>query len=245
MIVRMGKRRRSRRSETRHATGWVTGALLCALGLGAIGLSVAAFQSASPPAALAEYTPRPAPTQTTSPRAVFIGDSYTADSSGWVTPAATAMGWRPMNYAVGGTGYVATGSGAGAGTYTDAIAAHQSINPTYVIISGGRNDNGQVTAEAVTAAITQAQAQWPAAQIIVTSMLWDDDPAPSWFDQSWLTIRDASTAAGATFLDLGQPLAGRTDLLVADGIHPSPAGGQAIADAFVQAWTAAGLPISQ
>ena len=51
----------------------------------------------------------------------------------------------------------------------------------------------------------------------------------------------AASAAGAKYVDLGQPLAGREDFVIEDGVHPADAGYAAIAAAFTQAWDASGL----
>lgn len=189
----------------------------------------------------------PATPAAASPVALFIGDSYSAGAGAsapalrWTTLASGELGWVESNHALGGTGYVKTSGVEGCGldycgTYGEVIDGIEGVAPNIVVISGGRNDgpvdDHQATVEAT---IRSAQSQWPAAQIIVSSPVWDDDAAPQWLAASIATVRAAASATGATFVDLGQPLAGRSDLLVEDGVHPNDAGYAALAATFTSA----------
>jgi len=203
-------------------------------------------------ASVGEYTAKPVPMPTSSPRPVtlFIGDSYSAgagasaEAKRWTTLSSKDLGWSEVNAALGGTGYLATAGKDGCGldycgTYLEAIAGVEKAEPDVIVISGGRNDNARLTQEVVEETIRSATARWPEARVVVTSPLWDDDEPPVWLSDSVDRVRDAAAATGVTFLDLGQPLADRGDYLSDDGVHPDDAGYAAIANAFVGAWRAA------
>ena len=76
----------------------------------------------------------------------------------------------------------------------------------------------------------------PDARIIATSPIWDDDPAPVELTAVRHAVRSAVTAVGGTYLDLGDPLLGHPELVAEDGVHPTDAGHQALADAFHTAY---------
>ena len=194
-------------------------------------------------------TPEPEPVSV-----LFIGDSYSAGagasapSARWTTIASNELGWIENNEARGGTGYVATAGVNGCGieycpTYGEVIRDEADLTPSIVVISGGRNDGAQPDYQAmVESTIREAQAKWPGAAVVVTSPIWDDDAAPAWMTASIAAVQAAAAAAGAVYLDIGQPLAGNADLVIAgDGVHPSDAGYAAIAAAFTAAWATTGL----
>lgn len=186
----------------------------------------------------------PTPTAEAPQTALFIGDSYTAGAGGdgtrWTALASEQLGWVEVNEGRGGTGYVQSAGPEGCGleycpTYAEVIGAVET-DPNVVVISGGRNDGAPENyASSVVAVIEAAKSRWPEARIIVTSPLWDDDPTPDWFPATVDAVRSAAEATGVEFADLGQPLAGRADLLSPDSIHPNPAGYEAITAAFVAA----------
>lgn len=227
------------------------------IGAVVVGLSVAALQPRAPAVSAQDRVVPSAEDfaaddeRVVFPDVLFIGDSYTAGTGAtskaerWTTLVADQLDWFEFNHGYGGTGYVVTAGRDGCGadycpSYPEAIAAVTDVEPGIIVISGGRNDGERAPdySAAITATIQAAQTRWPEAQIVVTSPLWDDDPVPAWFPETITAARDAATATGATWVDLGQPLAGRTDFLVSDGVHPNDAGYAAIAAAFVAAWPA-------
>lgn len=212
----------------------------------------------------ADYTAQPRPNVTFIPKGtveapapptvLFIGDSYSAGAGAsapelrWTTLASAEHGWSEQNRALGGTGYVKTAGPEGCGldycgTYREVIDGVTDTSPDIVIVSGGRNDGQPAATYAQTVADTIAavRAKWPETQIVVTSPIWDDDAPPRWFGDVIAATQSAAASSGATWLDLGQPLAGDAALVVEDSIHPSDAGYAAIAAAFTQAWNVAGL----
>lgn len=232
--------------------GLLLGVLIIAA-MGLWGISSVAARDAAPVSTHKPWTPPPADPDPVV--VLYIGDSYSAgagasDSSlRWTTVSSNELGIVEVNRALGGTGYVATSNEQGCGleycgTYAEVIAENaDALTPDVVVISGGRNDGapGDGYAEAVSATIQQAHAQWPDAVIIVTSPLWDATEPPEWLDDSRAIVQEVATANGATYLDLGEPLGGQPDLVGPDGIHPNDAGHAAIAAVFIQAWTGQGI----
>lgn len=172
------------------------------------------------------------------PVVAFLGDSYSkgigASSNGqrWTTLVSAAMGWSELNLAEGGSGYTTTylGQKTDYGIKLDVIAAAQ---PDIVVVSGGRNDY-----EAGTASLTRAVASslFEAikavalhAQLIVTSPIWDSTEPPDDFATLIDGVKSATEQVHAGYLDIGEPLTGRPDMIDPDGLHPNKAGHRAIA----------------
>ena len=106
--------------------------------------------------------------------------------------------------------------------------------PLTVVVSGGRNDFGLPTADiaaAADAAFGELRTRYPQAQIFAITPWFDDDPPPSDPAEFTQAIQTAALNHDVTFLDAGQPLFGRPDLVAEDGLHPNAAGYQAIAAA--------------
>lgn len=203
----------------------------------------------------AEYTPRPIPTFTTMTAApevtnvLFVGDSYSAgagastEATRWTSRASKTLEWNETNVALGGTGYLTTSSRAGCGldfcpAYPQRINETAANDPDYVIISGGRNDTVGPSEfrPAVETTVDTARAKYPEATLILTSPIWDADPAPNGLNQRRDVVATVATERGIRYIDLGEPLADKYDLITDDGIHPNDQGHAAIANAFLAAW---------
>jgi acyl-CoA thioesterase-1 len=189
----------------------------------------------------------------TQPVVVALGDSYTAGagassrSNAWVSIVAGAEEWQLQNLARGGTGFTTAVTGDGAPlacgradcpSFTDMAAEGASFLPDIVIVSGGRN-NARLPLEQVSSDMRtffdELTTAYPEAQIIVTNALWDDtEPPPSIAAMSDV-LKEEAGRVGATFLNIGQPLQGSPEKVAQDGVHPSDAGHQAIADAVLAA----------
>lgn len=240
---------RSMRSRNWFGRKWGY-TLLAVVAVASLGLTAAALNlPPTQPSTTTPWTPKPQTPQVLPPKALFIGDSYTAGVGAsepelrWTTLVSTELGWTEKNEGRGGTGYVKTSGVEGCGLehcpiYSEAIAASTTFTPDVVIISGGRND-GQATEgynAAVQGAISTAKKKWPKATVVVTSPIWDDDAAPQWWPTLVTTVREAAAASGATFLDMGHPLQGNVRFVTEDGVHPNDAGHRAIAAEFLAAW---------
>ncbi|MDV8023649.1 SGNH/GDSL hydrolase family protein [Rhodococcus sp. IEGM 1330] len=173
------------------------------------------------------------------PVVAFLGDSYSrgigASTTGkrWTTLVSAAMGWSELNLAEGGSGYTTTylGQKTDYGIKMDVIAAAQ---PDIVVVSGGRNDYEAGTATvtgAVALSLFEAiKAAAPDAELMVTSPIWDSTEPPADFATLINGVKSAAAQADAQYLDIGEPLAGRPDMIDPDGLHPNDAGHRAIAE---------------
>ncbi len=249
-----GRRRRKRRSRSnvwwRQQYGgmpvWGLGLALVAL-IAAVAIAVPA---ALTPPQRSEAAPRPLPSMFVpekKPVAAFIGDSYTAGAGspqgGFVKLVATEQGWLAKNLGRGGTGFTQNtdqdpeNSRVACGldyceSYPEMIPAAAKLDPAVVVVSGGRNGVGvdpDRMQTAVDSFFTTLRDALPDAQIIVTSPLWDDEETPAWLDDLASMERAAAESVGAVYLDIGQPLEGREDLVADDGIHPNQEGHAEIA----------------
>lgn len=189
--------------------------------------------------AVANYTPAPQPTHEFMPAVGFLGDSYTAGDGAtskavrWTTLLSAKRGWAETNAGFGGTGYGTAGRLAGGQPYDARVAqattgVADAAHPI-IIVSGGRNDLSEKTAAAeiaagVTGTFTDLRKAAPKAKIVALSPLWDDDKAPVGLDAIGQEVRAAVESVGGQYVDLGQPLAGRADLIGPDGVHPNDAG---------------------
>ncbi|QLD12320.1 SGNH/GDSL hydrolase family protein [Microbacterium oleivorans] len=185
-----------------------------------------------------------------SPIVVFLGDSYTAGvgasdrARGWASLVGEAEGWRVRNLARGGTGFASTVTGddapAACGrdvcpTFGQMAIEGASLLPDIVVVSGGRNDVGGDPVDAeVDGFFETVAAAYPGSRIYVTDVLWHEQE-PEAVARLSDVVHDDAERIGATWLDIGQPLAGGGELLADDGIHPSDAGHAAIARAVISA----------
>jgi lysophospholipase L1-like esterase len=175
------------------------------------------------------------------PVAAFIGDSYTAGFASstperrWTSLVAKKEGWRELNFGEAGSGYITQGFGGTSylGRVDKVIAAH----PDIVFVAGGQNDintNGDIVA-AVQATLLRLREGLPDAKMYVLGPTWTAaQPAPRLLEIQ-TAAQEAATAVHARFIPALDVLAGRTDLIAPDNIHPNDAGHQAIADRVIAA----------
>lgn len=227
----------------------IGGMPLWAIALVAVaGIVIAAFLGSASAAGgkVPRYTPPADATLPTIPApmplAVFIGDSYTQGVGGggvqWPALLGEAHGWDVDNLGLGGTGYIRASdvNGCGrpyCGNYGETIDEIVG-SPTYIVVSGGRNDFGLPTADIAAAAdalFGELRTRYPHAEIFAISPWFDDDPPPSDPAEFTQAIQTAAQGHDVIFLDAGQPLFGRPDLVAEDGLHPNAAGYQALAAA--------------
>lgn len=167
--------------------------------------------------------------------AVFLGDSFTSGWNGaglgphgWPALVGAARGWKVVNMAVPGTGYINPG-------WTNQplgsrIGAAVRRAPAIVFVATGHNDSRWSTSATIAAAeraIDRLHAGLPDAMIVIVAPIWQNGSPPS----RCLDLRDAlrrkAAAIGATFID---PLAERWfagdshRYIGSDGLHPTNAG---------------------
>ena len=220
------------------------GIIIALVAVMAVLLSVLAMQHVKSSASASNATALAVPTFESTPKAerpvaVFIGDSYTggtgatAKSKAFPQVLAGKEGWRLTVVACGGGGYVATGN---CGTpYQDHLDDAIAAKPSIVIVSGGRNDTSftteQVQANAATT-LQRVKDALPDATIYVTSPIWDDDAPTAALAKVRTAVQAAAEGAGATYLDLGEPLEQHPEYVSTDSVHPNDDGHAAIADAI-------------
>ncbi len=185
-------------------------------------------------------------------RAVFIGDSFTegvgGDGQRWTTLFAKKNGWDEVNLGNGGTGYASSLKGAPARyacganrcpNYVQAAAQLDQRRPQVVIISGGRNDLGHsmkeidTNSKALYASVTK---QVPKAKCYVVSPFWSATPYPDWLERISGVLRKNARSASCTYLEVGSPLTGHPELIIADSVHPTARGYAVLANEVQNAY---------
>ena len=195
------------------------------------------------PSVLAE-SPSPSPVVEEEPVALFVGDSYTVGQGAsspelrWSTLVSEALGWRELNVAVGGTGFVK-----GNAKRDNYPAQLRSVSPgivDIVVIAGGQNDfrtlrsePGQVF-EAVADTYALAVRRFPGAEIVSVG---PSTPRAIGLEVRALdsAVRAAAVETEATYVSLLDPNIVQGRLVHEDGIHTTDAGNAAIARQVVRA----------
>jgi lysophospholipase L1-like esterase len=194
------------------------------------------------PAPLAK-APTSAPAKAGPQLAVFLGDSYASgtgastQSKRWANLVSLKQGWVEKNLSNNTTSYSTAGEPGGT-SYRAQLNAVVATGAQIVVVSGGRNDVG-VAAEQfradVRATFAGIHARLPKARIIVVSPTWGNDPAPASLTDLISIVKAEAVRAGATYLDIGEPLFGHSSMVAVDGWHPNDAGHAAIAAAVEKA----------
>jgi lysophospholipase L1-like esterase len=214
-----------------------------------VGCAVAGCTVGAP---TAEQT-HPAPNATSTsglpasaPVVLFLGDSYTAGTglahadaaTRWPTQLSVTMGWREVNAGCNGSGYTRQGFRCGT-TYAERLPYLLDTEPDIVFISGGVNDMGATEtqiADAVAGTYRDLQQAFPDAEIFAVGGIYftgEERPALLQFLND--EVEQAAADIGATYVDIGEPLLGRPDLMADDRQHPNPDGHRVIAEATREA----------
>jgi lysophospholipase L1-like esterase len=178
-------------------------------------------------------------------RVAVVGDSYTTgtDEGGLGPFSWTARTWRalagdgvriaPDVAAEGRAGYVVLGDH---GSIFEDLTA-RAVNPddALVVFFGSRNDQGadlEMLAEKARDTFDLARCLAPTARFLVIGPPWPNADVPGEIQQIRDVLNVAARAAGAAFVDpLGDRwFVGRPDLIGADGVHPTDAGHEYLAD---------------
>ena len=248
----------SRTSQTNAGSGMVAGAaafdVLTGVGRGPADplrgsmLRIPASELTAEPIAVIQGVARP-PIQMKAPApaawapmrvpvgstAVFLGDSFTSGWNGaglgrhgWPAIVAASRGWRAIDLAVPGTGFLNPG-------WTNQpvasrVAATIRLKPDIVFVASGHNDSrwsASATADAADSVIRRLRRALPDAVFVVVAPIWQNSTPPL----RCLILRDRlrarAAAIGAIFID---PLAGRwfagsrRQLIGPDRLHPTDAG---------------------
>jgi lysophospholipase L1-like esterase len=192
------------------------------------------------------------------PVVAFLGDSYTAGvgaSPGrtWPELLASNLAWDSYkSFAHGGTGYATTVTKNAmricgldqCPSYIEALPRVIDYAPNLVIVAGGRNDTRKSVDEVEAGAkelLESLSRELPEATVVVTSPIWDARQRPAKLDQLTEVIRRAAEETNATYLDLGEPFAGKPELITSDHVHPNDAGYQLLAHLVAKGLVEAGI----
>jgi lysophospholipase L1-like esterase len=180
------------------------------------------------------------------PNVDIIGDSYVvgSDQGGY-----GAANWtkivgsrfysdaRPVDMNVighPGAGYIVRGSEKV--TFAEAAATSLRSTADLVLVFGSRND-GKQEAAAMTAAandlFAKIRERAPRAKLVVVGPAWVDEKVPDFITIDSQAISGAASAAGVTFVDPlseGWFFGADAKLIGADGVHPTDAGHQYLAE---------------
>jgi lysophospholipase L1-like esterase len=207
----------------------------------------AALTAAAPTTAAAPVTaPTTAAAPVTAPVAAFLGDSYSTGyngagvgAAGWPAIVSAALGLRPLNRAVAGTGFVNPGwTSQPVGSRLDSVIG---AAPRILFLVAGHNDRRYSTSAsqaAATAVIDRLSAKLPATALVVIGPIWQDARAPASLRTLNDHLRAQALRAGATFIDAirGGWFAGSAHGFIGpDGIHPTNAGHRHIAELVLAA----------
>jgi lysophospholipase L1-like esterase len=190
--------------------------------------------------------PSPTPSASATPRPLlgaFLGDSYafghgaSEPSKRWANLVSLNKGWSEANLSQEATNYSTAGEPHFT-SYTARLSAVVATGAQIVVVSGGRGDVGVGSAQFrgdVRATFAGIRAGLPKARLIVVSPTWGNDPAPQRMTALISIVKEEAKRAGATYLDIGEPLFGHSSMMDVDGWHPNDAAHAAIAAALEKA----------
>ncbi|WP_061961548.1 SGNH/GDSL hydrolase family protein [Demequina flava] len=174
------------------------------------------------------------------PTAVFVGDSFTegyalgpADAGErWPTVLAETLGWEEINAGCAGAGYTRQGSVC-LTTFREQLPVHIEAEPDIIVLSGGLNDvesSGEEVQAAVRATYLSVRDTYPEATIYAVAGNAPNAATASALDDINAAVATAAEEIDAVFVDIGDPLQDRPDLLASDGFHPNAEGHHVIAE---------------
>lgn len=169
------------------------------------------------------------------PVAAYLGDSYTTGWSGagigkrgWPAIVSASLGWKTVNRAVAGTGFVNPGwTGQ---RIRSRVTGLVKARPGIVFVAGGHNDNrfgSRATGRAADAVLQRLRLELPDAVIVVIGPIWANGSPPAAIRGIRTELRRQAAAIGAVFVDPireGWFTGSAERFILADGIHPSNAG---------------------
>jgi lysophospholipase L1-like esterase len=193
-------------------------------------------------------SPSPTPSTPEGP-VVFLGDSMAEGKSAsapgkrWTALVAAELGAKEVDLGHARTGYVRVGPKDSCGdeacpNFEGIVSQVVKAKPSTVVVTGGGNDSGLPVKEfsqAVSDTLTALKEALPGAEIFVVNPWWDLRPVPDSLAAQTSAVKAAATQAKVTYLDTGQPLVGKPELMVADGTNPNDAGHAVLAKAVTQA----------
>jgi lysophospholipase L1-like esterase len=188
----------------------------------------------------ASFPDVPAPPPGTPERIAVIGDSYTSGSpqgggkeKGWARLVTEDLRARGLNVittvgAEGASGYTNPGNKTHT-VFADKIAKTIGKYDRLVVFFGSRNDSHGTAADFARATcdtLRAAQAAAPSARLLVIGPPWVNANPPEYIQRDRDILKDRASDLGGFFLDPVADgwFADRPDLIGTDGIHPTDAG---------------------
>jgi acyl-CoA thioesterase-1 len=183
------------------------------------------------PWSLPSTAPVPAQTIVTIGDSIMSGNGVQPDEA-WPAVLADANGWQLTNLAEDGAGFVQKGDDGH--TFAEQVAEAASIPdaPALIVVSASSNDLGRNPAKvehSAKKAFLALRQAFPQTSIVGISALWGDERPPDELAPINDGVHDAAVAEGAGWVDIGEPLAGRIDLMQFDDTHPTSDGQQVVA----------------
>ncbi|GAA3705154.1 SGNH/GDSL hydrolase family protein [Arthrobacter ginkgonis] len=172
------------------------------------------------------------------PDIAVVGDSYTGGSgmdSGkdyrWPALVSEALDIPVTLRTEGGTGYVKTSEGG----VNLVVRAGEVPDADLVVFFGSRNDDAGYDAvlEGAMEAFAAAEDAAPDAELLVIGPPWVDGNPPATVRASRDAVKAAAKEVGATFVDplsRGWFAEGKKGLIGSDGVHPTDAGHEYLAE---------------
>ncbi len=196
--------------------------------------------SVRPQISVVQKPVRVAKTAAAGAKVVFLGNSYTTGyngaglgARGWPRIVARAKGWRSVNLAVAGTGFLNPGwTNQPVGVRVTAAIRQK---PDVVFIAAGHNDSRWTVAATERAAdtvIARLHRALPSAVLVIVAPIWPNGSPPARCLALRGHLRRTAASIGAIFID---PLAegwfagGAHRFIGPDAIHPTDAGHRYIA----------------
>jgi acyl-CoA thioesterase I len=151
----------------------------------------------------------------------------------WPILLAERNDWTLTNLAEDGAGFLALGDDGG--TFADQADEAVLLDPApdVLVVSASTNDIGEDPDDVEAAArsvFTHLRLAFPDARIIGLSAIWGSDEPDASLQPINDAVERAALAADAEWIDIGEPLLGRPDLMQDDGVHPTADGLDVMAD---------------
>jgi len=184
------------------------------------------------------------PAEGTRPVVVAIGDSIMeghglASGQAWVASIADRDGWQFTNLASDGSGFLKVGNKGD--TFADQARTAIALHPSEIILAGSSNDVGEpnaALAAATSSTLALIRSALPQVRIVAISAVWGATRPPSQLLVIDKQVSSAVAAVNGKYLNIGQPLSGRPDLMQSDTVHPTAAGQRLLAAAVTSAFHA-------
>lgn len=231
-----------RRMKDRRVWQYVGLGVLAAVAVALSTLAASGFTLA--PAQSYVSQPQPAETPREKiPVAAFIGDSFTAGSGGvrplWPEIVSKAQGWKMVNLAYGGTGFLTSVPASGEipyhPTYLEVAQTKiADLAPDVIVVSTAGNDGDKDVRAAAENLFTLLRREAPDAQILVLSPFGRAQKMAQ-FATLADQVKAAAAAVGVEYVKIGDPLLGHPELFLDDRVHPTAAGHAALAKAILAA----------